>query len=128
MKLLLDQGLPRGSAELLRSRGIDTVHVGELAMASADDPSILDTAREVGRVVVTLDADFHTLLALSGCSSPSVIRIRIEKLRAAELAELLFNVTTQTQQPLIAGAMVSVQPTRLRVRHLPLGRAETPRD
>ncbi|MCI0418804.1 MAG: DUF5615 family PIN-like protein [Acidobacteria bacterium] len=112
----------------MRSRGIDTVHVGELAMASADDPSILDTAREVGRVVVTLDADFHTLLALSGCSSPSVIRIRIEKLRAAELAELLFNVTTQTQQPLIAGAMVSVQPTRLRVRHLPLGRAETPRD
>jgi len=50
---------------------------------------ILDLGREVGRTVVTLDADFHALLALKGAISPSVIRLRIEGLRAEELATLV---------------------------------------
>ena len=40
-KLLLDQGLPRSTAEHLRRVGIDTVHTGEIGMATADDASIL---------------------------------------------------------------------------------------
>jgi len=49
-------------------------------------------ARERGQIVVTLDADFHAQLALTGAASPSVIRIRIEGLRAEELADLLTRV------------------------------------
>jgi predicted nuclease of predicted toxin-antitoxin system len=45
------------------------------------DADILAYGRQELRVVVTLDADFHTLLALSGARSPSVVRIRIEGLR-----------------------------------------------
>jgi predicted nuclease of predicted toxin-antitoxin system len=78
MKLLLDQGLPRSAAPLLCQAGIDTVHVGDLGLSTADDAVILQSGRENGRAVVTLDADFHTLLALSGAATPSVIRIRIE--------------------------------------------------
>ncbi len=85
MKLLLDQGLPRSAAGLLRQAGLDTVHTGEIGLATAEDQLILDQARESGRVVVTLDADFHTLLTLSGAVSPSVIRIRIEGLNAAQI-------------------------------------------
>jgi predicted nuclease of predicted toxin-antitoxin system len=48
----------------------------------ASDAVILDYAREEGRVIVTLDADFHTLLALTGATFPSVVRVRIEGLRA----------------------------------------------
>jgi predicted nuclease of predicted toxin-antitoxin system len=75
MKLLLDQGLPRSAAALLCQAGIDTVHVGDLGQSSADDSVILESGRDSNRVVVTLDADFHTLLALSGAATPSVIRI-----------------------------------------------------
>lgn len=42
---------------------------------------------------MTLDADFHVLLALSGANSPSVVRIRIEGQRAEELASLLVSVS-----------------------------------
>ena len=69
MKLLLDQGLPRSTANLLRAAEIDAVHVAEIDLAAAEDIQILQKARENQRVVVTLDADFHTLLADSSISN-----------------------------------------------------------
>lgn len=74
MKLLLDQGLPRSAASLLRAAGVDTVHVGEIGMSAVSDSAILAQGQAEQRVVVTLDADFHALLALSGATAPSVIR------------------------------------------------------
>jgi hypothetical protein len=38
---------------------------------------------------VTLDADLHTILALSGASGPSVIRLRLQGLGALAVAELV---------------------------------------
>ena len=52
-------------------------------MSTAEDVEILERDRQDQQTIVTLDADFHALLALSGAISPSVIRIRIEGLRAA---------------------------------------------
>ena len=64
MKLLLDQGLPRSTAELLREKGLDAVHTGECGLAVASDDAILAAGRTQGRTVVTLDSDFHAILAL----------------------------------------------------------------
>lgn len=120
MKLLLDQGLPRAAAALLRRQGIDTIHVGEIDMAAATDAEILVRGRQELRVVVTLDADFYALLALSTAFSPSVIRIRIEGLRAEGLATLLQKVLEEFSEELELGSVVTAQETRMRVRRLPL--------
>ncbi len=71
---------------------------------------------------MTLDADFHALLALSGAASPSVIRVRIEGLRSSELASLLERVITPCAEDLRSGAMVTVDEHSVRVRLLPLVR------
>ena len=71
MKLLLDQGLPRLAASLLREAGIDAVHTGEIGYATAEDSDILIYARQEMRVIATLDSDFHALLARSNASSPT---------------------------------------------------------
>jgi len=92
MKLLLDQGLPRSAVSSLLRVGIESIHVGDKGLAKASDAKILDFAREGGWVVVTLDADFHVLLVLSGASGPSVVRVRIEGQRSEELASLLVKV------------------------------------
>ena len=120
MRLLLDQGLPRSASILLCEAGIDTIHVAEIGLSAAEDSEILQKGREDERVVVTLDADFHTLLALSGAIVPSVIRIRIERLRAKALTNLLVMVIGECREELDLGAVVSVEPSRIRVRRLPL--------
>ena len=73
-------------------------------------------------VVVTLDADFHTLLALSGLTGPSVIRIRIEGLRGEALAKLIVSVLQVCNDDLVKGAMVSVTENGIRIHRLPVSR------
>ena len=120
MKFLLDQGTPRSAASLLRNAGFDTIHTAEIGMATSADEDILRKAAEEDRTVVALDADFHSLLALSQSARPSVNRIRIEGLQAEELSELLLKVSQLCQTDLEAGAMISVQENRIRVRRLPI--------
>lgn len=120
MKLLLDQGIPRTAAKLLNRAGIDTVHVGEIGYAEAEDDMILQFGRKGGYVIATLDADFHASLALTGATDPSVIRIRIEGLKAGAAAELLKTVLVRCSRDLEQGAAVTVQEERIRVRQLPL--------
>ena len=118
--LLLDQGLPRSTTDYLRKAGIDAIHVGELGLATERDETLLEYARKREQIVVTLDADFHKLLARSGAASPSVIRIRMEGLRARQLAELLLLVMERCQKELNQGVAVSVSEAGVRLRKLPL--------
>jgi predicted nuclease of predicted toxin-antitoxin system len=120
MKLLLDQGLPLSAAALLRDAGVDTTHVGEIGMSEAEDEEIIQRARDEERVVATLDADFHTLLALNEATSPSVIRIRIERLRAQALTDLLLMAIAECEEELEQGSAITVEPSRIRIRRLPL--------
>lgn len=61
-------------------------------MSRAADRVILEYARSEQRTVATLDADFHTLLAMGNEALPSVIRIRREGLRGQAIAQLLQQV------------------------------------
>jgi predicted nuclease of predicted toxin-antitoxin system len=120
MKLLLDQGLPRSTVPRLQAAGHEAWHVGDLGMARATDAEILAHARTAGAVVVTLDADFHSLLALSHATTPSVIRLRVQGQRAPELAALLLTILAQVGEDLARGAVVTANETQLRLRRLPL--------
>jgi predicted nuclease of predicted toxin-antitoxin system len=120
MMMLLDQGLPRSTLLHLRNAGVAADHVAELGLATASNLAILEHARDHAQIVVTMDADFHTLLALSGALGPSVIRIRIEELKAQQLANLILGVLEQCREDLKSGAMVNVRETSVRIRHLPL--------
>ena len=122
-RLLLDQGLPRSAASLLTQAGWDVIHVSEIGMSRADDVDIVRRARAQARICVTLDADFHSLLATSGEHSPSVIRIRKEGLDATALAALLQGIWAGIEDALNGGAMVTVTERSVRVRPLPVVRS-----
>lgn len=120
VRLLLDQGLPRSAAERLRVAGVDATHVAEIGMWAALDEEILERARQSRQVVVTLDADFHALLALAGASTPSVLRLRVERLNGDACARLILDVLAIRGSELAAGAAATADLMRARVRRLPL--------
>jgi predicted nuclease of predicted toxin-antitoxin system len=120
VKFLLDQGLPRSTVQHLQNVGVVAEHVGDLGLARATDETIVDEGRNREAVVVTLDSDFHALLALSNASSPSVIRIRIEGLKGDAVARIIQQVIEAAESDLSVGAAISVTERRVAVRRLPL--------
>ena len=63
ISLYLDENLSPRIAAQLRSRGIDIVTVGDLGMLGDTDENHLTRATEMGRVLVTSDADFLRMAA-----------------------------------------------------------------
>jgi predicted nuclease of predicted toxin-antitoxin system len=123
MKLLLDQNLSADAAVILRSSGMDAIHAREVGLETADDDAILGWCRVEERIIITLDADFHALLALAGARTPSVVRIRIEGLRDEALAALILRVIAVTEADLQHGSVITVTETSIRLRRLPLVRS-----
>lgn len=120
MKLLLDQNLSANAAVILRAGGLDVVHAREVGLAAAEDEVILDWCRDEERNIITLDADFHALLALAGARAPSVVRIRVEGLRDEALAAMILRILEATGADLQRGSAVTVTGTSIRIRTLPL--------
>ncbi len=122
MRYLLDQGLARSTVDHLRKLGIESEHVGSLGLAEASDWDILEEGRRRGCAVVTLDGDFHALLALSGSATPTVIRIRIEGMKGEEVAGIIHRMEELISSEITQGAAVTVTKRRIAVRYLPLNR------
>ena len=67
--------------------------MAEINYSTASDNAILQKGRDEGRIIVTLDADFATLLALSRATTPSVIRMRLQGLYGQKAAKLIREVS-----------------------------------
>jgi predicted nuclease of predicted toxin-antitoxin system len=121
MKLLLNQGLPPSTAELLREQGLDAVHVSEIGYARADDSEIIELARTEERIVITLDADYHAAIALTSANFPSVIWIRVANLRGSEYVEIITSTLTEYQETLLTGVLITIRADRtIRLKLLPI--------
>lgn len=121
MRLLVDENLSVRVARRLTDADHDAVHVTEVGLENTDDPVIFDWAVDQNRVVVTSDADFGGLLALSGLTRPSVVLLRSsDHLTPDEQADLLLTALPLVVSDLEGGAVVSLNPERIRVRSLPI--------
>jgi predicted nuclease of predicted toxin-antitoxin system len=100
------------------------VHLGEVGMSKAGDEEILAFSLEKNAIVVTLDADFHTILAVSGASGPSVIRLRLQDLGASEVVEVVQNVLSGYEAELKCGSLVTVKAHKTTCHRLPVGISE----
>ena len=120
IRLLLDQGIPRSTTALLNAAGWDAVHVGDVNLSRAADTEILEFAGAEKRTIVTLDADFHAILAVTNARGPSTIRFRRQGLDGPTVASLLRSIWPDIEAHATRGAMITVTEHDVRVRQLPL--------
>lgn len=113
MRLLLDTCVWGGAKDELQRAGHDVVWCGDWA-ADPGDMEILELARQEGRVLVTLDKDFGELAIVKGLLHCGIVRL--VGLRAKEQAPLLASALVLHGQELSRGAIVTVEPGRLRLR------------
>ncbi len=120
LRLLADMNISPQTVESLRQGGWDVVRVPDLLPPKASDTEILETARQVGRAVVTQDLDFSALLALGGHSQPSLVTLRMSVSDPERVTRRLLDVLPRIEQDLLQGRAVTVNDITVRVRKLPI--------
>ena len=110
----------RDTPERGRPRRCPRARVG---LQAATDQQIIERARVENRVVVSADTDFSTILALRQQREPSFLLFRrgTERRPEQQAALLLANLSA-IYQDLASGAIVVLEPGRLRIRTLPVSR------
>jgi predicted nuclease of predicted toxin-antitoxin system len=120
VKVFLDQGVPYSTTQYLTDAGWEVLHAVDLEMERATDRAIITYARDNDSCCITLDADFHSIIAVDNAEKPSVIRIRHEGLKGKDVAELLIRIWPDIESALESGALVTVTDRSVRVRYLPI--------
>ena len=120
MKFLVDMNLSPLWVPFLASHGFAAVHWSTVGQPSAPDQEILEFAVAAGYIVFTHDLDFGMLLAAYKTTAPSVIQLRSQDVLPSAIGEAALRAIRAAQLHLEAGALVTVDLFRQRIRLLPI--------
>lgn len=113
MKLLLDSCVWGPSRQALEVAGHDVVWSGDWDRDPGDE-EILARAYREGRILVTLDKDFGELAIVRGAPHTGIIRL--VGFAARQQATVCARILDHYGEELAAGALITVDPGRVRVR------------
>jgi predicted nuclease of predicted toxin-antitoxin system len=81
----------------------------------------MEWARTHGRVVVTQDLGFGTILEVTGAVAPSVAQLRADDLIDSDTADRVLAALQKVRDPPARGAPGTIDLFRTRIRLLPIG-------
>ena len=113
MKLLLDSCVWGPSRPSLSAAGHDVVWAGDWELDPGDE-EILARAYREDRILVTLDKDFGELVIVRGSLHLGIIRL--VGFAARQQATVCSRILDHYADELAAGALITVEPGRVRVR------------
>ncbi len=113
MRVLLDTCVWGGAKAGVAAGGHDVVWGGDWAEDPGDE-EILARAHAEGRVLLTLDKDFGELAVVRGLPHHGIVRL--VDFAARRQAEVCLWVLRRYGAELAQGALITVEPGRVRVR------------
>ncbi len=122
MRFLADMGVATRVVDWLRQNGHDAKHLRDEGLHRIPNGEIFAKAISENRILITFDLDFGEIVALSKREKVSIILFRLHNTRTSHLINRLSIVFEDSAGALGEGAVVVVEESRHRVRHLPLGK------
>lgn len=122
MRFLIDMNLSPRWADFLRNHDLSADHWSSIGDPGAPDSEIMEYAVRQGYIVLTHDLDFSAILAASNEGGPSVVQIRSADVGPATIGATVVAALKQMEQELMTGALLTIDPGRIRLRLLPLQR------
>lgn len=120
MKILIDMNLSPDWVSTFEINGIESMHWSQIGKQDASYMEIFTYARNHNYAVFTHDLDFGDILAATSARSPSVIQVRTENTAPKVLYKLFLKAIQQFGQHLDDGALITIDPDKLRARILPI--------
>jgi predicted nuclease of predicted toxin-antitoxin system len=120
VKIAIDMNLSPSWAEYLNAAGVEAKHWSTLGDSKALDRVIMAYAREREWIVFTHDLDFGNILAVTHALGPSVIQVRTQDPVPEVVGELVLAAIHEHRVLLERGALVTIEPDKLRARVLPI--------
>ena len=118
MNFLVDMNLSPRWAVFLKQAGFTAI--SKIGSPTASDRELMAWASQRDHIVLTADLDFAAILAATERRRPSVILVRSDVLTPEALGGTVLTAIQTATQELIAGAIISVDAERARLRVLPL--------
>lgn len=77
MRFIADENVPLPSVRLLRNAGHDVLVIA-FESPGIEDSDVMDRTRREGRILLTLDSDYHQMVFVEGQSAPiGIVHFRI---------------------------------------------------
>lgn len=97
MKFLADENFPIAAFRLLAESGFDIKHIA-YDMPSITDIDVTHFSIEEGRIILTFDSDYGTLIFKFGYQPPGVIYFRLTNIKAEDPAYIIMNLLKANYQ------------------------------
>jgi predicted nuclease of predicted toxin-antitoxin system len=115
VKLLLDQDVYGMTAKFLDMANLDVVSVAQLGLSRAKDTEVLSTAQSQGRILITRDRDYGSLVFVQSLGA-GVIYLRILPSNVNAVHKELMRVIEKYSAEELSNAFVVIEANGHRFR------------
>ena len=107
------------TVEFLRNEGWDVTTVKEIGLQGAKDPQVLNTAQEMGAVLITRDMDFGDIRRFLPSAYQGVIVLKMTYRKSDEVHAVLRKMLQEVKEDEFAGTLFVVDRNKWRKRKSP---------
>jgi predicted nuclease of predicted toxin-antitoxin system len=116
-KLLVDEDLPRSTAAMLKSLGIDALDLRDIGLKGAPDAEVFKYAQNEGRIIITRDVEFGNILKYPIQNHCGIIIVRIPNTYIRDkILEIIRNFFLEVDKNKLMNSLVILEAEKYRIR------------